>query len=298
MRNNSLIKAGILFLVIVGVVSFWVSGCGSSSSSSTTTDSCTLDDNTTQGAASSNGCYLLTRDTTSCQATREAQGLSGFWLKFSCRVTLTKSGSNVVITTDGQPDYKSAYFATTNACYASGFPSGRSANPNTLGSQSISMTIPLSPSNPSDTTGSAMSLGVVGVALNGVVIYSNVAAPGDNIYNEVSTFDKCEGHPAGTMYHYHTEPTTASNSDANFIGVMRDGYPIYGRYHTGTTAPTLTHGGTTTKGGHTGTTVDSSSSVYHYHVNLQTSGSSSAYFITSGYYMGPSGQVGSCTGCN
>ncbi len=285
--------------MIAGLTSFGISCSKSSDSSSTTAaTTCTLTDNTTEVSSSTNGCYLLTRDVSSCQASRTAQGLSGFWLKFSCRVTLTKSGSNVVITTDNQPDHKSPYFATTNGCYAAGFPSGRAANPNTLAAQSISMTVPFSPSTPSGSTGTAMSMGIVGVTLNGVVIYSNAAAPGDDIYAEVYTFDKCEGHPAGTVYHYHTEPTTASQSDNKFIGVMRDGFPIYGRYDSGTTAPTLDKA---TGGGHLGTTVDSTStSVYHYHLNLQTSASgtyagNSAYFITTGFYMGT---AGACTGCN
>jgi hypothetical protein len=138
-----------------------------------------------------------------------------------------------------------------------------------------------------------MGMGVVGIALNGVAIYDNVAAPPDNIYDEVDTFDKCEGHPAGTMYHYHIEPTTATNGDDNFVGVMRDGFPIYGREEYGGGVPTLDKA---TGGGHLGYTVDSTgTTVYHYHVNLQTSGTDSAYFITSGYYMGT---AGSCTGCN
>lgn len=265
----------------------------SSSSSSGGSTTCTVTDNTTETSQSSLGCYKLTRDTSSCQASRTAQGLSGFWLKFSCRVTLTKSGSNVTITTDGQPDHKSPYFGSSHACYQSGFPSGRSANPNTLAAQSISVTVPYSPSASAGTVGTAMSMGVVGVAINGVAIFSNAAAPGDDIYDEVATFDKCEGHPAGTKYHYHIEPTTATDNDDNFIGVMRDGFPVYGRAEYGGGSPTLNKA---TGGGHQGLTADSpSSSVYHYHVNLQTSGSDSAYFITSGYYMGT---TGSCTGCN
>lgn len=138
-----------------------------------------------------------------------------------------------------------------------------------------------------------MSMGVVGIAVNGVAIFSNAAAPGDNIYNEVATFDKCEGHPAGTTYHYHTEPTTATNEDSSFVGVMRDGFPIYGRYETGATTPTLDKA---SGGAHLGTTVDSTTtSVYHYHVNYQTSGTDNAYFITSGYYMS---STGACSGCN
>jgi hypothetical protein len=285
--------------VMLAIISVGLISCsnGASTSSSSSSASCATTSNTTETTASSNGCYLLSRDTSSCQASRTSQGLSGFWLKFSCRVTLTKSGSNVIITADSQPDHKSPYFATSNACYASGFPSGRAANPNTLASQSISMTVPFSPTADAGTTGNAMSLGIVGIALNGVVIFSNAAAGTDDIYAEVYTFDKCEGHPAGTKYHYHTEPTTASNSDNNFIGVMRDGFPIYGRYDTGSVTPTLNKA---TAGGHLGTTVDSpSTSVYHYHINLQTSPSGTyagdtAYFITTGFYMGT---AGACTGC-
>jgi hypothetical protein len=283
---------------IIITLSFLVSlvSCGNKinadKSASSTTSSCNLTSNTTSISTSSLGCSKLTRDTSSCLSSRQAQGLSGFWLSFSCRVTLTKSGANVIISTDGQPDYKSPYFASTNTCYEAGFPAGRAANPKTLASQSISMTVPFNPSTPVGTVGTAMSMGVVGVAVNGVSIFSNAAAPGDNIYTEVATFDKCEGHPAGTKYHYHIEPTTASDSDSNFIGVMRDGFPVYGRYDQGNITPTLD---LASAGGHLGTTQNSSgASVYHYHVNLQTSGADSAYFITSGFYMGTSG---ACTGC-
>ena len=77
---------------------------------------CTLTDNTTQTAmTSTSGCALLQRDTSSCMAARQAAGLSGYWLKFSCRVTLTVTtqagASYVQAQADGQPDYKSNYFA-------------------------------------------------------------------------------------------------------------------------------------------------------------------------------------------
>lgn len=135
-----------------------------------------------------------------------------------------------------------------------------------------------------------MPLGVVGVARNGVAIFSNAASPPDNIYDEVATFDKCEGHPAGTMYHYHIEPPSISSSDAYFVGVMRDGHPIYGRYDEGAVTPTLD-----SEGGHTGTTLDSSSAIYHYHVNYQTDSTDEAYFVTSGTYKAA---PGTCSGCN
>ncbi|OJT27457.1 hypothetical protein BO221_05675 [Archangium sp. Cb G35] len=94
----------------------------------------------------------------------------------------------------------------------------------------------------------------------------------------------------------HSEPYAISYDDARFIGVMRDGYPIYGRKDADGSAPTLD-----SAGGHTGVTADSPTTpVYHYHVHEQTSTSSGTlgqkqWFITTGTYRGA---PGGCTGCN
>ncbi len=257
------------------------------------TSQCTLKNYTTETSISFLGCSKLSRDTTSCLGVRQAQGLNGFWLRFSCRVTLIKSGSDVIITTDGQPDYKSPYFAMTNPCYESDFPAGRNAVSDKLGIQSISVTVPFAPAAPVGSVGTTMNTGVVGIAINGVAIFSNAPAPGDNIYAKVTTLDKCEGRPDGTKYNYHIEPPTVSNSDSNFVGVLRDGFPVYGRFEPDRASiPTLNKA---SGGGHLGITTDSPiTSVYHYHVHLQTSGADGAYFITSGFYMNTPGV---CSGC-
>lgn len=264
-------------------------GCSDDVLTSSSTSCTDLTANTTETSTSnSNGCALLSRDTSSCEEERTAQGLSGFWLNFSCRVDLTVSGTNVVITSDGYPDYKSAYFESSHGCYEDSSISGRYINPNTIAEQSIVMTVPMSPTSGS---GTEMSLGVVGVAANGVAIFNNEAAPGDSIYDEVASFDSCEGHPQSSgTYHYHIEPPAISNDDAYFVGVLRDGFPVYGVKEENGSTPSLD-----SYGGHTGTTLDSVSSTYHYHVHLQTSGSDSAYFVTSGEYAG---NVGECSGCN
>lgn len=284
--------------ITLGVVVL-CAACGSTSgtsasSTSSTSSTCSLTDKTTQTSTVTSGCYLLDRDTSSCQQSRIDQGLSGYWLKFSCRVTLTKttsgSSSVVVAQADGQPDYKSNYFATTNACYEAY--TGATQNPNLIVAQSYEMQFPVSQS----TTSQSMGLGIVGLAVNGVPVFSNVAAPGDDIYTEVLTFDKCRAHPQTSgQYHYHSEPYAISYDDSNFIGVMRDGYPIYGRKDSDGSYPTLD-----AAGGHTTVTVDSpSTAVYHYHVNEQTSTNSGTlgqtqWFITTGTYHGaPS----TCSGC-
>ncbi len=267
---------------------------GSDTSTTTTTSTCTLTDNTTATSTVTSNCTLLTRDTSACQASRTSQGLSGYWLKFSCRVTLTTSttsGATVVVATaDGQPDYKSNYFATSHACYEAF--TGNTQNPNLISAQSYAIQFPVS----TTTTAQTMSGGVVGLALNGVPIFDNAAAPGDDIYEEATTFDKCQAHPTQNgLYHYHSEPYAITSNDAHFVGVMRDGYPVYGRKDADGSTPTLD-----VAGGHTGVTEDSpSTAVYHYHINEQTSTTTGTVgqtqqFITTGTYRGT---PGSCTGC-
>jgi hypothetical protein len=296
MASKIWIQNGVrLALIFIGLTSC---GVNESNSSSESTAGCSLTSNTEKTTTvSAGGCYLLTRDTSSCQASRIAQGLSGFWLKFSCRVTLLKSGGNVSVSVDNQPDYKSAYFEASNACYQSGMPSGHTANPNTISAKTIVMTVPYSPASAGST--SPMNMGIVGVSLNGVIIYNNSAAGADDIYQEVSTFDTCDGHPDGqSNYHYHTEPPAISQENSDFVGIMRDGFPIYGRYESGTTLPSGLNAQTK---GHTSTTPDSpSTSVFHYHVNLQTSSSpgtsgQTAWFLTGGSYYGTKSTT--CSNC-
>jgi hypothetical protein len=248
-------------------------------------------DTTPTSTTSANGCVLLDRDTSSCRAARESQGLSGFWLAFSCRVTLTKTASAIEAKADGQPDYKSFYFAKTNACYET-WASGM-ANPNVISAQNLVYEFPLTP----NTTSGKMNGGAVALALDGVPIFGNFAAPGDDIYQESQSFDKCDGHPQQSgQYHFHTEPSSLSQDDARFIGVMRDGYAIYGRKDADGTYPIDLDA----NGGHTHVTAESpSTAVYHYHVNQQTSmgartAGQKAWFLTTGTYRG---SPGACTGC-
>ena len=187
--------------------------------------------------------------------------------------------------TDSQPDYPSNYFPTSNPCYAAYSPSF--PDPNQITAQSLTINVPLAP----DTTQTAMGLGPVGVAVNGVAIFDNQAAPGDDIFTESASFDECQGHPApGGTYHYHSEPYAISSNDSALIGVLKDGYFVYGRLDADGSTPTLD-----AAGGHTGTTPDSPNTpVYHHHVNLQISTNTGTAgdrveFITTGKYAGTPG---------
>ena len=257
-------------------------GSGAKSPDAATT--CELTANTASGGVVTNGCALLDRDTSACATTRSAAGLTGAWLHFSCRVTLTAGATTVALASDDQPDYASNYFATTDPCYAPFTPSF--PDPNHIAAQAFTLSVPLAP----DTTAHAMGLGPVGMAVDGVAIFDNQAAPGDDIFDEVGSFDECAGHPQMSgAYHYHTEPYAISSDDDRLIGVLADGYFVYGRLDADGSTPTLD-----AAGGHVGTTPDSpGTAVYHHHLVLQmdTKSSASAWFLTTGTYAGTPGSA-------
>jgi hypothetical protein len=258
---------------------------------------CALIANTTATSnVSASGCAVRDRDTSGCSAARTSAGLSGLWLKFSCRVTLTKENvggaDQVKAVSDGQPDHLSNYFPTTDACHETY--TGATQNPNLISAKAYAVNFPLAP----NTTGTSMQMtGVVGLALSGVPIFGNFAAPGDDIFKEAQTFDRCGGHPQMSgAYHYHGEPYALSFDDGRLIGVMRDGYGVYGRNDKDGSTPTLD-----SFGGHTSVTDDSSgAAVYHYHLNQQTSTTAGTagqmqWFLTKGTFRGT---PAACSTCN
>ncbi len=57
-------------------------------------------------------------------------------------------------------------------------------------------------------------------------------APPEDISMAVNSFDCCTGHPdpvnVGTD-HDHTETAAITSDDSNLVGMMKDGYFVYGR---------------------------------------------------------------------
>jgi YHYH protein len=101
-------------------------------------------------------------------------------------------------------------------------------NPNHIGSQSLSYTLPLNPSaaaNPS-----CVSLGPIGILNDGVVFFNALDDGGrDAVAHE--TQDLCDGHPNGQeMYHYHDVPScirAKATGSETLVGYALDGYGIY-----------------------------------------------------------------------
>ena len=192
-------------------------------------------------------------------------------LFYSDDVTFEVLASTIKITTKDLPDHKSMYYPTNNALYeAYDEPENDDfkKNPNSIGSQNIVFTIPRYPAKAS--SHQATSMGPMGVAINSVVLFNQSAAPGDDIMDELNTFDQYEGHPAGTTYHYHTEPVWLTIADDNgdadeerFLGLLMDGFPVYGPVENG---KRITNSDLDDYHGHTSATKEFPNGIYHYHI--------------------------------
>lgn len=172
------------------------------------------------------------------------------------------SSSNVYVNATGIPAYPTGIFTGDG-------------NPNQAGNQNAIYKFPLSPTQNTGTL-TATTAGNIGVFINGVslfdyrdgVSYKNstgseaggpIGGTGDGVWNrdavvaEKLGFDCAKGHPAGTNYHHHQNPsafkydlsvisticntydseglyTINTSQHSPLIGFAYDGFPIYGAY--------------------------------------------------------------------
>ena len=108
-------------------------------------------------------------------------------------------------------------------------------------------------------------MGPIGISRNGVVFFNQYAAGGAALTGEINSFDQWLGHPAGTQYHYHIKPTflTTTFGDDAFLGLLTDGFPVYGPTENGST---ITNADLDVYHGHTSVTADFPDGIYHYHI--------------------------------
>lgn len=184
-------------------------------------------------------------------------------------VTFDFDDTWVTITAKDLPDHKSMYYDPNHELYEDyNEPNNPDfeKNPNTIGEQNNVFKIPRYPAEAS--TKEATPMGAMGVTINSVSIFNQEAAPGDDILDELNTFDQYEGHPAGTQYHYHIEPVWLTqfrdNADNEaLVGLLLDGFPVYGTHEDGVQ---ITNDDLDDYHGHFGVTDDFPEGIYHYHV--------------------------------
>ncbi len=198
-------------------------------------------------------------------------------------VTYSINGDFLEITTNGLPDHKSPYWGQGSAMYEAynGTNPNWNQNPNTIQTQNITFKIPLYPKEA--TTKEATSLGPIGVSLNGVAFYNQYAGPNNQpLTNEINSFDQYLGHPQNSgQYHYHIEPVYLTNKlgKSSFLGLLADGFPVYGPEENGST---ITSSDLDDYHGHVSVTSDFPNGIYHYHIT-----SDDPYLNGSGYYGTP-----------
>ena len=250
-------------LSLLTVAGFSLIACSTSVSPSTTTTSTTT-----------------TTTTTTTTPTTTPAAAPAMYKRFQSAVTITIEGTNIVLKSNTTPDHKSPYWGVGNALYEAPT-AGVIVNPNLIVSQTLTLKVPMSPAA---ATVSDTPQGPMGMSVNGVPLFNQYAAGRSPLGAEIISFDRYDGHPQQTgQYHYHLEPywLTSSNGASSLIGVLLDGFPVYGPKETDGTSPA----GLDTCNGHTHATADVPTGLYHYHV------SAVAPYI-SGCFKGTPGSVG------
>lgn len=188
------------------------------------------------------------------------------------------NNGTITFTTKDLPNHKSPYWGSGHAMYEAynGTNSNWNQNPGSIGEQNITFQIPLNPSEAENKASTPM--GPIGISRNGVVFFNQYAAGGAPLTNEINSFDQYLGHPAMTTYHYHIKPkflTDTFGEDA-FLGLLSDGFPVYGPVENGVT---ITNSDLDDYHGHVSVTSDFPEGIYHYHITNED-----PYLNGNGFY--------------
>ena len=213
--------------------------------------------------------------------------------------TIMLDGDEVVITTTGLPNHESPYWSNTtertignNTTAAAAVdhplfvaPTATSFNRMSPGNiddftGEFTLRVPASPEKASST--SRTGLGPIGLAVSGSVIYNDEEGPNVPLENAVGSLDYTGAHTGPQSYHYHLEPVAFSDDDDALVGIISDGFFVYGRKcnATGDYPDDLD-----ASGGHTASTQHSEQQVYHYHIQNETY-LNEFYIIFPGDYQG------------
>ncbi len=192
-------------------------------------------------------------------------------------------GNEVVIESNGLPNHTSPYWSSTHPLYvAPTVTNAASMAPGNIDdfNGSYTLRVPTNPVKASST--SSTGLGPIGIAVSGSMIYNDEEGPNVPLDNAVPSLDYTAAHTGPQSYHYHLEPKAWSNDDDVLIGIIADGFFLYGRKCSATgTYPTDLDD----SGGHTSTTQHNSDGEYHYHIQNELY-LNTYYILFPGDYQG------------
>ncbi|MCB9685755.1 MAG: YHYH protein [Alphaproteobacteria bacterium] len=219
------------------------------------------------------------------ETTGSASGLSTAFDAFRDNVVTYKDGDEVVIETTGLPDHTSVYWSPSHELHID--ESDVDIAPGYIDdfNGSYTLRVPFAPEKASSTT--STGLGPIGIAVSGAVIYNDEEGPNVPIDNAIGSLDYTGAHTGPQSYHYHLEPVAWTEDDDALIGIIGDGFLLFGRK----CASTGDHpSDLDASGGHTSTTQYDSVETYHYHVPNEVY-LGQYYILFSGDYQGTPSQV-------
>jgi hypothetical protein len=224
------------------------------------------------------------------------------WIKdnFKCAVGYV-SGTSYVFKSKNLPNTKSSYYGSTSSLYEARTTTG--VNPNSTISQNLVYTIPLTTTKGTGTDSTQGGLVSIGITTNGLAIFNNAAAPPDVLATEATTFDNFQGHPQNTgIYHHHaavpkicdgasSTSNTGACANSALIGIILDGYAIYGQKCDNGTASTSDDFTPTLDSlhGHTAVTQHFPTATYHYHYTSDPT--ATIYTLMGSFFYGNKGSV-------
>lgn len=248
--------------------------------------------------------------TTTSSGSGGSTGLHAAFAEFNGdSVTVMLDGTEVVIETNGLPNHTSPYWSNTTARSAVDPMGGTIDTPaasenHPLFSEPVATTYEaMAPGNIDDFMGSytlrvpaapelassstATGLGPIGIAVSGAMIYNDEEGPNVPLDDAVPSLDYTAAHTGPQSYHYHLEPKAWSDDDDVLIGIMADGFFLYGRKCNATgDYPTDLDA----SGGHTSTTQHATTAEYHYHI--QNEAYLNAYYLLfPGDYQGTAANI-------
>ncbi|MFC5623101.1 YHYH protein [Algoriphagus winogradskyi] len=198
----------------------------------------------------------------------------------SSNTTIMLDGNEVIIETNGLPNHTSPYWSSTNERNNNGHITPAAATDHPLFVEpTVTSFFFMAPGNIDDFNGSytlrvpaiptksfsstSTGLGAIGIAVSGSVIYNDKEGPNVPLDGAAGSLDFNGAHTGPQSYHYHLEPVSFSDDDDNLIGIISDGFLLYGRKCTSTDSYPAD---LDASGGHTSITKYNTQEEYHYHV--------------------------------
>ncbi len=253
--------------------------------------------------------FILATDTVNELESEVVYNLSPAFSEFdSENISIILDGDRIIIETNGLPNHTSPYWSSSTERTTVG-PRGRTRvtrsseedhplfveptitsfetmAPGNIDDFNGSFTLIVSANPTKASKPSSTGMGPIGIAVSGAVIYNDREGPNLPLSSAAVSLDYSGAHTGPQSYHYHLEPTAWSKDDNKLIGIMADGFFLYGRRDYDGSYPTDLD----ESGGHFGPTPHNPDGEYHYHIQNELY-LNQYYILFPGDYQGTPGSI-------